>query len=666
MKTETTYGEHVTNKAESNLESKHRQRVRKGLKYANQKLVYGNHEDAARAVRTLDRLLLGERTASQLALFHRRRGLPELDVQSVVAVREGGATDEQVETAVQSLEAVAVDQDIIDDELRNYAPAYGFSSMRIGRLYKSPRYSQDSVQICSYHAGETKTLYHGETGEGKSTAMSGELADRWAANCLGEWHDGRHTREESFKILDVIDTDVCENAVYEIPQQQEPLREARTEMGLPPDYEGVEGFDRPNHEILVPLTRELAGEEFPTNDDGDSPIEVFTIPAADLTKRALTHFLGGTTEQQQSIIGMAYDRVSESRGDWTLEDLAVELMQVDGASESFKERAVNEIIELQRAGFIRDQSCPHSIDWREIFEDTETITSFTQSFLDDADQKLMVLAYLLYSLYWEREGLDDLPRCVVVGRELHEIAPHSQENVGTDREQALRSAIIGELGYTFRKNRKQDMEFVFDTQDITDIKRGVRKRFNRAVTFQTHEDALEELFGKVAGNVSEYRDHRHAVSTTTVGQGTVIGKTVPNDRRDTVFLANLQFAPPPWHVFDDDEFDSGLHERVAYLDEKWQPHDIDCSLPDRLTFEMDDIHEAAEADGADGDDALSYEERKAMHKQEARRRRRAGESIRQVRSSIPPNPRTGKPYSVQTVQKWTEDVPTNEPNTKAK
>lgn len=654
-----SFGEHVAGKTASTREYREEQLIRETLEEAHRRQVYNDYDEAyGLAVEYLIPTLLGD--SSRRGIINAGEGIRDSRVykpSTILQMANGERMDEQaIADAIESLESLAVHEEIVNAELRNFAPARGMS-LPMGRLYKSPRYHAEQVQLVSYHSGETKTLYHGETGEGKSTALSNGVADRWHASCTADWFDGKTRRSDPIKIIDFLDTDSVENGVYDIPQQQDVLQKVRQQLELPPDYTAIGDFAEPDLEILVPLTQRLGDEEIPMEpDSGDSPITPFTIPASELTKRSLKHAIAGSTEQQQSIIGMAYDRISGKKDDWTLQDLGEELLRIEGASDSFKERALNKIVELQRAGFIRDKSCPYRIDWDAIFEDTSTITSFTQKFMDETEQKLMVLMYLVYSLYWEREARNDLPSAVVVGRELHEIVPHSVENNGTEREQSLRNAMVGELSYIMKKNRKQSLELIFDTQDITDLKRGPRKRFNRAITFQTHEDAMEELFGKVAGDKSVWREHKSAIQSTTTGRGTVVGKTKPNDDDGTVFMANIQFAPPPWHVFDDDEYETGLHERVAYTDEEWCEHEFDTQLPGKFMFDVKEIQDTIEAE--DRDNEADIKTLKKMHRQEARRLYRTNPNMTyaDIAETIPDNPKTGNEYSTTAIGNWVGDI----------
>lgn len=654
---EHTFGEHVQQQTQNRQRQFKRQLIRSATEQGNRAIVLGDMETLADVIdRHLVPNLLDRASARELRGWRERIDDHTFDAGSLWSFLSYVDRDpETVRQAFDSLQSIAMYQGIVDDSMRNYAPVTGFA-MDMGKMFKTPKYRVNGeVQIASYHAGETKTLYNGETGEGKSTALSTEVADRWMASCVDEWYDGRQYRTEDFKIVDIVDTDMVENGVYDIPQQQDILRDVREEMGFSEDYTSIDGFKKPKIELLVPLTQSIQSEEVPVDPDGETIIQPFTIAASDLTKRALKHFVAGATSEQQKIIGTCYDRLEAQTDDWTLKDLAKEVLGMEGISDSFKRRALHQIETLQQTGFVRDKECPHRLEWGEVFNDTGTITAFTQKFMAEYDQKLMVLSYLIHSVYHEREGREGLPPAVAVARELHEVVPHSQESNGTEREQSLQKAIVGELSYILRKQRKQSLEFICDTQDITDIKRGIRKRFNRAVTFATHEDALEELFDKVVGNKSLFRSYHQSIQTNTVGRGTVLGKTVPNNEDGSPFLSQVQFAPPPWHVFDDDDHDTGLHARVDYTDEEWGDHDWNTRLPDRLVVDVDELkRELADEDGEEN--GLSAKEKKSQHKKEARRRREMGESINQVREKIPNNPNTGNPYSERTIHNWTKDV----------
>lgn len=649
---ELSFGEHVQAQAEQERKHAKRQVLREATDKANRAMVINDHETVADICdEYLAPLLLEHGTVAELTQWGARIDESfEFHADAVYAyLNQSDRSTVTIRRAFESFQSIAMDLGVVEDELRNYAPVTGFA-MTMGKMYKTPKYQVDGdVQIASYHAGETKTLYNGETGEGKSTSLSTDVCDRWMANCVEQWYDGRQYRDDDVKICDLVDTDKGENCVYDLRQQQDVLRSVRERMGLPEDYDDIDEFYPPDLEILVPMSNDIQGEEVPIDpDSGESVVQPFTIAASDLTKRALKHFVAGATSQQQNIIGTCYDRLENDAEDWTLKDLAKEVLGMEGISDSFKRRALHQIETLQQTGFIRDKECEYRIDWEDTFRDTDTITSFTVALMEEYDQKLMVLSYLFHSIYHERDAVGKLPPCIAVARELHEVVPHAQESNGTEREQALQTAIVGELSYILRKQRKQSLEFICDTQDITDLKRGIRKRFNRAITFQTHEDALEELFDKIVGNKSLFRSYHKSIQTNTVGRGTVLGKTVPNNEDGSAFLSQVQFAPPPWHVFDDDRHDTGLHARVEYTDEEWGTHEWNTRLPDHLELDVDQLKREQE----DDDNSISVEQQKEQHRREARRLAERGETYAEIAEIIPDNPQTGDQYSTSTIGRW--------------
>jgi hypothetical protein len=80
----------------------------------------------------------------------------------------------------------------------------------------------------------------------------------------------------------------------------------------------------------------------------------------------------------------------------------------------------------------------------------------------------------------------------------------------------------------------------------------------------------------------------------------------------------------------------------------------DTDVPDRLGIDSYD-----ESDGEEGDDEEETADAATLARHEARNRRRHGESLRQIRDNIKNNPDTGNPYSLSTIQKWTDDISPN-------
>jgi transcription initiation factor TFIIIB Brf1 subunit/transcription initiation factor TFIIB len=86
--------------------------------------------------------------------------------------------------------------------------------------------------------------------------------------------------------------------------------------------------------------------------------------------------------------------------------------------------------------------------------------------------------------------------------------------------------------------------------------------------------------------------------------------------------------------------------------EELRQPDWDTAVPERLTIEA--YSDDEDEDEADEDEETADASTLARH--EARNRRRHGESLRQIRDNIQNNPDTGNPYSLSTIQKWTDDI----------
>ncbi|MCL9818331.1 hypothetical protein [Natronocalculus amylovorans] len=656
MRTSKRFGEHIQQKQKRKRLVKIDERIREAIEIGNRALSDGDIEKAAL---TMDQVILPALKEREGHLHWRgfnkrlrnndthewhwdslKRFVDDSDyyIEQVTgdSVSPRSQPVRRTIQAFESVEAVCAMLGIVKDEMRNYAKATGYS-IQTGVLYKTYEFNHDrEVSIVSRSSGLTKTLFNGETGEGKSASMSADVEDRY---------------NTGFKIVDIVDTDEFENAVYDIPQQQNVLRRVREDMGLPVDFTESSDYKKPQIEVLAPMTPAVTDHRLPYNMDSDEfVIRPFTIPAADLSKRALLGFMGSVVTKQQGVaIGTAYEALRDDKDDWTLRDLASYVDHLEGLADNFKARIRKLLATLQSKGFIRDRDCPHALNWEDIFRDTETITVFSQALMREREDKLMVIAYLTRSLYHARKFHRGLPDCAGVFRELHEIVGHQNARSDDEREKAIQQGIKTELGYIMRKNRHEGLELLCDTQDFTDLDKNVRKRFNRAVSFLTQDDAIKALFENVSGNKAMYHDYGNTVARNFgKGQGTVFGKTGPNADGSTPFLTPVHFAPPSWHVLDTDEADDGLIARTMFYDrEELRRPQWNTDIPDRLKVPEDKDEE---------EDRRPQQSVKDLHRDEARRRARNGETVRSIRENIPNNPRTENPYSTSTIHGWIKDI----------
>lgn len=533
---------------------------------------------------------------------YRRAALepPARETPSIDTLADGGSTvDSQpretvvIERAFESIGVIADHEGIISD-VSNISRATGYE-LDLGQLWSSYDWDHgDQVQLVSRNRGMPKTLFCGSTGAGKSTALEADIEDRY--NC-------------GYKILDLVDTDEYENCTADIPQGQEVLREVREDLDLPADFTESEEYEDPDVEILVPLTQGIRDQQVPFDEDGDTVVRPITIPACELDQTTLVSFLSAlVSRQQEASLRTAYDTVDREKTDWSLKDLAEEIASQDDLKDSFRKRCVRLLANLQNKGFIRTRECEYAIEWGEIFRDQETITAFSVAHVREKVDQLMVLAYLIYSAYYGRRRYLDLPPAVAVLRELHEVAPHREEAEDDHRAEALQSAIVSNLSYALRKNRHQRLEFICDTQDVMDLKKGVRKRFSRYVAFDMPEGPLESLFDYANESGS---DSAKSSMKSERGMGMVVGLSEPNVQDDVSFLSPVEFAPASFHHFDVDEHNNGLEARAEYLDEELEAPEWSTGVPGDLRFNAEDMLEVDEgestADVPPGIDSFVHE-----------------------------------------------------------
>ncbi|AUX09286.1 hypothetical protein AArcSl_1657 [Halalkaliarchaeum desulfuricum] len=533
-----------------------------------------------RAVERLAELLVG--SDGRLIDYYSREIThnDQYPLAALRAVATGQPRVRDYELALDALIAIA-DHEGITEDVSNHAEARGFE-LPMGRVWSSYEMEYgDEIRIVSRNSGWPKTLFCGDTGQGKSATLDGAVADRYASG---------------MKIVDLVDTDEFESGVYDIPQRQPALRDARRDLELPAGADVMDDFDAPDLEILVPLTPETASMDVPVPegaDVDDSVVRPFTIPASDLDETTLVSFLTAlVSKQQEASIRTAYNAVAE--GDWTLQDLAEQIAKRDDLQDSYQRRVLRLLEDLQSKGFIRDQDCEYAIDWDDIFYDTDTVTAFSVAPLEEIDQ-LMVLSYLVRALYDERTSRTELPACAGVARELHEIVPHREEAAADARAEALQGAIASNLSYILRKNRHERLEILADTQDVMDLKKGVRLRFSRFVAFQMPDRSLKSCF-EYAG-ASGFDSCRNSIGPEA-GVGAVIGMSEAAIEYERDFISPVQFAPAPFHHFDVDEHDSGFDARCDYLDEDLVPVPWLGSVPDRLCFGVGDVAGEEIAEGS--------------------------------------------------------------------
>jgi len=484
-------------------------------------------------------------------------------------------------TAFGGLVTIAESLDVVDDEVRNRATAVGLS-LKVGeQLQDWDMNLGDTVQTVSLQAGTIKTLFCGNTGMGKSCALETEAEDFYQAGRGG----GR-----DYKLIDLVDLGKGESWIYDIPQRQEDLADLRKEKGLPTDFtepfadvveretehtrppytcpqceqvfnskdallehgEGKHEYVTPDIEIRVPLTPGLSTEELPFDTEREEfTVKPFTVPASGLRKPVLVNcILARVSAQQEASIRQAYDDVNRSNDDWSLADLADEIRSRDELSPKHKADALGVLQSLQDEGFIRTRDHPMTLDWRELFFDTETITVFSQAFVGGEDDigEMVCLAYLIDQMLELRENMYDVPECALMMREFWEVAPHKHRQSSDERAAAIQEAIGERMTRAFRKCRDYKLHLLCDTQEPSDLLKSVREVFNRYVVFSANRDTIQNIF---EWTQNDRWKSFWGTMTPKKGQAGLVGQVKPAiDRRDIEFLSPVEYAPPSHHHFD--------------------------------------------------------------------------------------------------------------------
>lgn len=631
------YGEHIQQKRKRKNESNRKLKIRKAIELGNEALAEEEYYRAAclardkiaplllrdGSLREYDRTFNGEdewhvsslsrflegpdKYAAILANGHSDRATDEFALRASGFKTPKRAAREVVTEAFVSLETIAIEEGIVKGEMRNYVTARAYTT-QVGKMWKAPdMHIEDPVRVISRDSGLTKTLYHGGTGQGKSSTAGTDIYDRYNINhpdrnrayFVQRGHDRKiaQSLSEGAKIIDLLDLTEGENMVYDIPQQHEDLKKIRQDEGLPPTFEDSDELLEPELEILVPLTPSLNEKEMPYDtDEGEFVPTPFTIPASDLSKPLLVSLLASmVTGQQETTIRTAYDDVARDIDDWSLRDLAEEIMSRDDLGDSYKKRVVKLLDNLQNMGFIRTEetAADTNLDWERIFNDTDTITSFSTAFMDDEVGKFIVVGYLIDRIDDLRE-VSDWPDLTIVAKELHNLAPHRNETSYDARAEALQEAIGRRLSTLMRENRHRALSVIADTQDVLNLKKGFRKQFNRFVTFNTSDENLQELFSYTS--TDNWKSCSRSL-TKRKGEGAVIGQAKPLvEREDLDYLGHVAFVPPPHHHLDTDSEPAGWIARTMYLDnEELRQPNIDVHVPEQLLIDERELDNDAVA-----------------------------------------------------------------------
>jgi|AntDeeMinimDraft_5_1070356.scaffolds.fasta_scaffold00889_7 hypothetical protein len=619
------FGEYIQHKTQTEDRNRYKSRFHQGIENANKSLERGDYSEAGRILR--DEILHAfeklEYTKPAVT-YHGKmadEGLDwhwyELDVfmdspdQYVEAATDpesggsgrlldgmGPAAGEQsahevIRRSVESMESISAYHSITPRELKSRVDVVGFTGKTGEHIQKWDMDMGDPVKSVTTQAGALKTLFLGGTGMGKSTGVEMEAEDYYQA----QFQDNA----DEFKMIDLVGLRDGENWFYDIPQQQEPLRDIREEMGMPADFTESDDLEQPTVEILHPLTPGLKTEQLPYNtEDEQFTVTPFVVPAASLPQNLLVSFVSERlSDGQEETIRSAYEAVDRNEDDWPLKSLADEIRSREELSDKDRATAINILHSLQDVGFIRTSDHEHCIDWREIFTNTETITVFSQAKCPHKMSQLIGFAYLVDEIVRKREKWADIPQCVVMMRELWKVTPHKQRQSAFPLVAALQESIGQRLAEIFRENRHSGIHLLADTQQPSDLLKPVREMFNRYVVYSTNKDTLKEIFSWTTN--SKYDQFWYTMSAKA-GEAGIVGQVQPAiDEREIEFISPVQYAPPSHHhrISPGDNVGSrpdlnGWTARCKYIDaeELRRPADVDHvdwgdSLPPELRIEAE-------------------------------------------------------------------------------
>ncbi|AUV84702.1 hypothetical protein C2R22_24550 (plasmid) [Salinigranum rubrum] len=670
------YGEHVQSRTKRERQYQTKQRLKASVEDANKAIATAEYHRAGTLLRDVILPLLSELDdAEPMSTYHRKlskkdsaawywselkqfRDRTDHILQQVarddlspggrLSTETNGVTSEVrdarrvIRRALDSAESITAHHSITDDGLTNRVDGMGFSVKLGEHLQDYEMNIGDPVRAVTEEAGPLKTLHSGGTGSGKSTGAEREFEDLYRRNFNGE----------EMKCIDLVGLGEGENVpTYDIPQQQDALREAREEMGLSADFLDDEAYD-PDVEVLVPMTPELNGMELPFDTEAEEFVpQPFTIPASSLSKPLMVALISSrlSTQQEQTIRDV-YETVDRQQNDWRLADLGEEILRRDELSDKHKRNALSVLRSLHNEGFIRTHQDDYTIDWDDIFHSTETVTVFSQSLCRSEVAQLITVAYLFDRVWSLRRSNHYYPPLAVLARELWEIVPHSKRDADDGRAAAIQEAVSYRVWRLLRKNRHIRTTVVGDTQHPSDLHIAVREMFNRYVVYDGDNKSFKNIFSWTSND--RWKAFRSTISEKT-GTAGIVGMVEPAvEERRIEFLSPFQYAPPSHHHHDADVDATGWHARAKYVEhEELRMPQWDLSVPQNLDVPtLEEFEKEQEDDGPTQKEPIEY------HREEARRRARNGQSIRTIQSEIPNNPDTGNPYGTSSIHGWVSDI----------
>lgn len=459
--------------------------------------------------------------------------------------------------AFKSMESIGVAKGAIPARLTQQSAVTGYE-LQLGVKWQQWDYeTPDEVRIVNPELHPPFSLSLGKPGNGKSTSVETLVEDAYAAG---------------YKIIDLLDFDELENAMYDVPSADTMLQNVRKELGLPPTWDEHLDYERPDVEILHPLCESFCNSPLPYDlEEEEFVARPFVIPVADLDYTTIKAMLPNLTTDQEKHLSKALDEMS---GDWSLGELAEAVMYMDIRSD-VKGSIISAIKNLNNRGFIATRDHEYAIDWDRIFRDTDTITCFTVSMLDQREYKLMAATYLCGAIYETRQPdgpemdddgnvitQDQYPRAFAVMREIQDAAPGDSKINGSDAVAQLRTELVDRMQTIGEKRRHTDLGIFGDTQQWLQANARVRENADRLLLFKLNAGTAMGLFKQLTG--SKQTDYAQKVGSFDRGECSVVGSEWLSTGQP--FAQPISWAPPMCHHLDSETEGEGWNVRVEHLD----------------------------------------------------------------------------------------------------
>jgi len=469
-------------------------------------------------------------------------------------------------------ELLAENKNLVDGQLTNSSPVYGFSEF-MGEFRGGYDIDLgDSVKIVDETDDQQMTVLNvGKPGQGKSVGVEAMDYDRYSSG---------------YKIFDLTNLTKGEGLTRDIPQGVSDLTEVRKDMGA----EIYDEIDT-DIQILAPLTPELADHTV-TKRGGELEVTPFTLPASSLSKSLLISLMMSLLGKgQQATISDAWNQVNVDNDDWTMKELAHKIRSKENLGPKLAERAVSALRIVNQSGFIRDKECEYKLDLDEIMRDKDTATILYTGHMNGKTSKFMVVGAILSKILElrDKDSMNEYPPMALTARELWKICPHSKRSARDSRAESLQSVITGDFQELLRMARHLNIDVLADTQESNDLNKSIREMFNQYVIYNATRKSLSDMV-EWAG--ADKPKQVYNTLRSEPGVATILGRTEPTVTRQSInYVAPVKICPAPYHHLSTKNDGSGWGARAKHHD------DIELTTPREFGADwVDDTEQTGEYD----------------------------------------------------------------------